>query len=155
MRRQAVAREPNDDFAVRALLRGHDRFAPLQQRAGDGAGMFDTHRQRLAVSRQRLSTHPDREAVWRDHGSALVEAVTLTVAFLDADKHPGPLEMEAARHLEGLFQELLDLRTRAKRRLPPLSLIPDSDVQQLAEGGRRALDRLGRKSDLLDQRRKP
>jgi eukaryotic-like serine/threonine-protein kinase len=155
LRRQAVAREPNDEFAIGSLLRGHDRLASMLQRAGDGAGMFDAHRRRLALSRQRLSTHPGREEVWRDHGNGLADAVAVTVALLDAGKHPGPLDKEAARHIEGLFRELLDLRSRAARRLPPLSLMADGDVQQLAERSRRALDRLGWDSDLLDQRREP
>src|SRR5580765_1059751 len=79
LRGQAVAREPNDDFAVNALLRGHDRLASMLQRAGDGGGMLDAHRRRLAVSRQRLSMQPARDETWRDHGSALAGAVSLTV----------------------------------------------------------------------------
>ncbi len=139
--RQAVLLEdPENDWARKGLALGAQRMAFVQGRGGDLEDAVQWLERGLEIFRQRAAAHPERDRPWVDLATAIFESATEGVLWLEAPAVPPGTRLRVARQLDGLLEDLAQLRARWARErrataLPP----PDDDLQRLRERVRRLL----------------
>jgi tetratricopeptide (TPR) repeat protein len=130
LREEAVAADPEEDFARVALARGYDRQAGLRGRLGDVAGALETQLRRIAIYERRLEEHPERDNVWREYAQAAFGAAASSLDLLE--KAPSRVvRRQGARHVRHILDDLVRTRDRWAAENRNGALAPsDEDLRQ-------------------------
>jgi tetratricopeptide (TPR) repeat protein len=106
LRQAVVAAEPEDVFAASSLARGYERIAAVTGRMGRVGEAIGWHRQRADLFGARALAHPERDTLWRDYASALVDAVSFALTLLESAATPYPARKEAIPHVQRMLDSL-------------------------------------------------
>jgi serine/threonine protein kinase len=112
LRREVVAEEPGDEFASRTLARAYMKMAWVNARLGNVRESIDWSIKRLAIHRNRLSAHPERETMWKEYGDAAVDASTFSLDTLESSRTFGQALQDGQLKVRRMLDDLTALATR-------------------------------------------
>ena len=113
--RQAVLLEdPENDWARKGLALGAQRMAFVQGRGGDLEDAVQWLERGLEFP-SAAAAHPERDRPWVDLATAIFESATEGVLWLEAPAVPPGTRLRVARQLDGLLEDLAQLRARWAR----------------------------------------
>ena len=120
LRRAVVTANPDDDFAQTSLARGYGTLASTLSRLGDVDGAIQADLDRIAVLDHRRNAHPDRNEVWLEQTTAMMDAARCCLTMLERDR--GPAVSTRARRVRSLLERvsLLQAQWRREKRTGPL-----------------------------------
>ena len=132
--REEVARaDADDDFAQVTLARGYERLANLYGQLPDVSTSLGYSERRIAVHRDRMKKHPERDAAWRDYASTALGAIRTS---LDVVEQPKVARVDAAgvQRIRKMLEELVGVRKHwsAEKRAGALGPT-DSELQSLMQ----------------------
>jgi len=138
LRRAVVAAEPDDTFASAALARGYGQMARGLTRMGNVSEAIDWRARRVAVYRDRLSAHPERDSVWQEYVTIALEAVEDSVAGLESLPPSAHARTQSVPRIRQLLDSLTDLSSRwTRERRPGANPVPFDQLERLFERLRR------------------
>src|SRR5580765_1658123 len=132
LRRAVVAANPDDDFAQTSLARGYDRLASTLSQLGDVDGAIRADLDRIAVLDHRRSAHPDRDEVWLEQTTAMMDAARRCLTMLERDR--GPAVSTRAKRVRTLLERVSVLQAQWGREKRTGPLPPDkADLDESLE----------------------
>ena len=135
LREEAVALEPDEDFAKGALARGYERQAALRNALGDVPGAVDAQMRRVAVYDRRLRHHPDREHFVREYLFVAPAAADASLGYLEKGRVSRDFRRSAARRIEGVLMSM------ARQHRKWVAANPSEATRPGAEASRAEFDR--------------
>lgn len=138
LRAAVVAADPQEDFAKGALARGYERLATIHGRIGDLSRALDASSRRVAVYRERLAEHPERDHFWGEFTAAAFSAAQTQLRWAE-ERKADPAARTALEHAKRLLDEIERTQARWRSRGGTAALPPDAESFGKARGLQRRL----------------
>jgi non-specific serine/threonine protein kinase/serine/threonine-protein kinase len=112
LREEAVALDPDEDFAKGALARGYDRQGNLRAWLGNLPGAIDAQMKRIAIYDKRLEEHPDRENFLREYNTIAFDAASTSMGYLEKTGSAAALRRQAAQRIDTVLAKVRRIRSQ-------------------------------------------
>jgi tetratricopeptide (TPR) repeat protein len=139
LRRAVLTADPNDEFARSALVRGYERLARALGHAGHLDEALQSQVRRIAVSREGLAAHADRDQAWVAHAATLNDSIDAALTLIESATAGRSVRAEGAKEIQGLLTELGELRTKWAHDGRKGTLAPSNDELERLIGRARRL----------------